>query len=348
MFPVQHKHIDWINNLRIFALFAVIILHTSAVLLAQYGKVPFTDWLAADFYNAVVRFAVPVFVMITGVLLLNRDYELGAFFKKRLGRVIAPFLFWSLVYVGYSWYNGDISFDADAWTNIKQVLHQLKYGASYHLWYVYMLIGLYLVIPVLNIFVRNATAAQLRYFLVIWLLAMLIMQPYLVRFNPQVDIRYFTGYIGYLVLGYYLAHIEFKSTAIRGWMIFIFILTIAIITVGTWLLYQSNSPYSTLFYEPLNPFIVLLSSSVFLTGRYTVPKVSPWLIRARDFVGSFNYGIYLAHALVLYLLDWVNISYKLCSPIISIPVTALCCFVITVGLVWLVNKIPFAGKWISG
>ena len=133
MSPVKHQNIDWINNLRIIALYAVIMLHTSAVLLAQYGKVPFGDWLTADIYNALTRFAVPVFVMITGALLLHREYELGDFFKKRLSRILTPFLFWSLVYIVYSWYNDEISFDAGAWTNIKQVLHLLKYGSSYHL-----------------------------------------------------------------------------------------------------------------------------------------------------------------------------------------------------------------------
>src|SRR5471030_556197 len=203
MSPVKHQNIDWINNLRFIALYAVIMLHTSAVLLAQYGKVPFGDWLAADIYNALTRFAVPVFVMITGALLLHREYELGDFLKKRLGSVIPPFLFWSLVYVAYSWYNGDIIFNGDTWTSVKQVLHLLKYGSSYHLWYVYMLIGLYFFIPVIGKFVRNATKRETEYFLVMWLVVMLIAQPYLVRFDPQVDLHYFADYGGYLVLGHY-------------------------------------------------------------------------------------------------------------------------------------------------
>lgn len=343
----KSPNINWINNLRLIALFAVIVLHTSAVLLAQYGKVPFNDWLTADFYNAVVRFAVPVFVMITGALLLHREYELDDFFKKRLSKVITPFLFWSLVYIGYSWYNGEIAFDADWWTNTKQVLHLLKYGSSYHLWYVYMLIGLYFVIPVIGKFVRNATEKELQYFLIVWFGVMMLSQPYLIRFNPQVDLHYFAGYIGYLVLGHYLAFKEFKRQNIRVWMALVFVLTIVVITFGSWMLYKNNSTVGTLFYEPISPTIVLLSASVFLMARFTMVKLSPAISRLRDFACGYNYGIYLAHALVLYLLDRVNISYKLCIPIISIPVTALICFVLTLGLVWLISKLPF-GKWISG
>ena len=345
--PAQNQNINWINNLRLIALYAVIVLHTTAVLLAQYGKVPFNDWLTADCYNAVVRFAVPVFVMITGALLLHREYELGDFFKKRLSRVITPFLVWSLVYIGYSWYNDEVTFDADAWTNTKLVLHLLKYGSSYHLWYVYMLIGLYFVIPVIGKFVRNATENEVLYFLIVWFGVMMLSQPYLIRYNPQIDLHYFAGYIGYLVLGHYLAFKEFKWQNIQAWMTLIFVLTVGIIAFGSWMLYKSNSTIGTLFYEPISPTIVFLSASVFLIARFTVVKLSPAVIRIRDFAGGYNYGIYLAHALVLYLLDRVNISYKLCIPIISIPATALICFALTLGLVWAISKLPY-GKWVSG
>src|SRR5471030_834261 len=236
MQPGKHQNIDWINNLRVIALFAVIVLHTSAVLLAQYGKVPYGDWLTADIYNAIVRFAVPVFVMITGALLLHREYELGDFFKKRLGRVVWPFLFWSLVYIGYSWYNEEISFGTDAWVNTKQVLYLLKDGSSYHLWYVYMLIGLYFFIPVLSKFVRNASEKEILYFLMIWVAVMLITQPYLVRYNPSVDMHYFAGFAGYLVLGHYLAFKDFNAKYLRLWMILLFVFSIALIAIGTWLI----------------------------------------------------------------------------------------------------------------
>jgi len=70
------QQLDWINNLRVLAMFLVVILHTTSPMLMAYGKVPNSYWLIADFYNALARFGVPVFVMITGALLLSRDYEL--------------------------------------------------------------------------------------------------------------------------------------------------------------------------------------------------------------------------------------------------------------------------------
>ncbi|HEY2583386.1 MAG TPA: acyltransferase family protein [Mucilaginibacter sp.] len=342
------ENIDWISNLRLIALYAVIILHSTAPLLMQYGKVPMTDWWMADFLNALVRFAVPVFVMITGALLLNREYEIGSFLKRRLSRVVVPFLFWSLVYIWYSWYIEEFTFSDNAWANIKIILHFFKYGSSYHLWYVYMLIGLYFFIPVIGKYVRNATEKEVLYFLIVWFAVMMLTQPYLSRFNPAVDMHYFVGYIGYLVLGHYLAYKDFNIKHLHFWMLIVFILSIAIITIGTWLVSQNSKWPGTMFYEPLNPAVLTLSASVFMIAKLTVPKVPAVITRIRDFAGRYNYGIYLAHALVLYFLDDpFGISYKLGLPIFSIPLTALICFILSLLLVWIINKIPL-GKWVSG
>jgi surface polysaccharide O-acyltransferase-like enzyme len=351
--PTKTENIDWINNLRLIALYAVIILHSTSPLLMQYSKVSMSDWWTADFLNAAVRFAVPVFVMITGALLLHREYEIGDFLKKRLTRVILPFLFWSLIYIWFSWFNEEITFGNDIWANIKQVLHLLKYGSSYHLWYVYMLIGLYFFIPVISKFVRNATEKEILYFLIVWLAVMLITQPYLSRYNPAVDMHYFVGYVGYLVLGHYLAFKDFNVKHLRLWMTVLFIFSIVLIAIGSRLIIPYSKLPGTMFYEPVNPAVSMLSASIFMIVKLTVPKVSPTVIRIRNFVGSYNYGIYLGHALVLYFLDdpfrdgSLSISYQLCAPIISIPLTALICFVLSVFLVWLISKIPF-GKWVSG
>lgn len=347
--PTKTENIDWINNLRLVALYAVIVLHCTSLLLMQYGKVSMSDWLVADFLNATVRFAVPVFVMITGALSLHREYEIGSFLKKRLIRVVVPFLFWSLVYIGYSLYNEEIAFTGDVWVNVKLVLHLLKIGSSYHLWYVYMLIGLYFFIPVIGKFVRHASEKEILYFLIVWFAVMLITQPYLVRYNPSVDMHYFAGFVGYLVLGHYLAFKDFNIKHLRLWMILLFLFSIALITIGSrWVMVDHKWP-STMFFEPVSPPVVILAASVFLVFKLSAPKLSPVIIRIRDFAGRFNYGIYLAHALVLYFLeDPFGISYKLCTPIIAIPLTALICFIVTLPLVWVINKIPFVGKWISG
>ena len=342
-------NLEWVTNLRFIALFSVIILHASAVLLTQYNKVPLADWLTADLLNAFVRFSVPVFVMITGALNLGREYEPVDFLKKRLGRIVIPFLFWSLVYILYSWYNGEIDFDNDTQTNIRLVLHQLKYGSSYHLWYIYMLIGLYLFIPVIGKFIRVATQKEITYFLLLWVITMFLEQPYVSRFKPQIDLHYFTGYLGYLVLGYYLSVRTFKTKFLNRFMLLSFVLTGVIITTGTYLLTKYQCKTTTLFYEPLAPFAVWLSISLFLFIKLSVFHLPPAVKQVRDFVGRYAYGIFLCHALVLYLLDLIfHIDYKICMSILSIPLTAVLCLALSTSLIWLINKLPLIGKYVGG
>jgi surface polysaccharide O-acyltransferase-like enzyme len=341
--------LEWINNLKVIALFAVIVLHTASPLLMDFKKAELNNWLVADFYNALVRFAVPVFVMITGALLLHREYEVTDFLKRRLSRIIWPFLFWSFIYIGYSWYNEDIAFTGDTWSNTSIVLHQLKYGAYYHLWYVYMLIGLYLFMPVISKFVRNATEKEILYFLLVWFMVLAFSQPYLSRFEPQVDIRYFGGYLGYLVLGHYLAFKELPQKGLKIPLIIYFFLCLVGITIGTYLFSVNSNALSTIMYEPLGPFVVLFSSGIFLLARITVFKLPGFLVKVRDLAGGLSLGIYLCHALFLVLIDdkW-GISYKLCNPIFSIPITALVCFLLSFLLIFIISKIPLIGKYISG
>ncbi|MDB5145406.1 MAG: acyltransferase family protein [Mucilaginibacter sp.] len=340
--------LEWINNLKVISLFAVIVLHAASPLLMGFKTVQTSTWLVADFYNALVRFAVPVFVMISGALLLHREYELGDFLKRRLTRIIWPFLFWSLIYIGYSWYNEDIAFTGDAWANTRIILHQLKYGAYYHLWYVYMLVGLYLFIPIISKFVRNASEKEILYFLLVWFAVISFSQPYLSRFQPQIDVHYFTGYLGYLVLGHYLAFKQLPQKGLKTPLIIYFFVCLISITAGTYLFSANSNGLSTLMYEPLGPFIILYASGIFLLARVTVFKLPETLAKARDLAGGLSLGIYLCHALFLTLLDDQGISYKLCNPILSIPVTALVCFLLSFLLIFIISKIPFIGKYISG
>ena len=153
------------------------------------------------------------------------------------------------------------------------------------------------------------------------------------------------------MLGYYLANKQFNK---RHFFLIVTVLaaiSVGGITWGTAALYHHYNGISTLMYEPLSWPIVLLASAVFILIKNTKPLKYLALINIRNFIGKFNYGIYLAHALALTLLDYdetYNLSYKSFNPFLSIPLTALVCFVLTLLLVYLINKIPFVGRHISG
>ncbi|MBN1412663.1 MAG: acyltransferase family protein [Spirochaetales bacterium] len=93
----------WADILRIIACFSVILLHSVAELLYKYKELKPDYWMAANFWDSLTRFCVPVFVMLSGYFLLGTRSELKPlpFFKKRILKILMPFLVWAAIY--YCW-----------------------------------------------------------------------------------------------------------------------------------------------------------------------------------------------------------------------------------------------------
>lgn len=141
--------VTWVENLRATATIAVILIHVSAPFVNE--TLGTSTAFNSIFWDAAARFCVPVFVMLTGALLLDRVMPLEVFFAKRFSRVFVPFVAWTIVYLIYHFITeyqaGGISSPILAAQFFAQ---KLLRGADYHLWYVYMLVGLYLLLPLLS------------------------------------------------------------------------------------------------------------------------------------------------------------------------------------------------------
>ena len=163
---IEKKDTSWLDIIRFIATIAVIVIHVTAPYIYQYGSISMAQW---NFYNVVdslSRFAVPFFVMLSGALLMNKEIQLADFLKKRFVRILIPFLFWSIVYSVYNYYKLNI----ENKMNISAyVLDCFTNGASYHLWYIYMLIGLYLLIPILAKWIQTSSDSSINYFILIWI-----------------------------------------------------------------------------------------------------------------------------------------------------------------------------------
>jgi surface polysaccharide O-acyltransferase-like enzyme len=212
---------------------------------------------------------------------------------------------------------------------------------------VYLLVGLYLVIPVISKFVRNASEKELLYFLAIWFITILISSPYLTRFETAVELRYFSGYIGYLVLGYYLANKQFNFPGAVFIAALVFICCATVITIGTYYLEVRTKELSTYFYEPVSPFVVTLSTCAFLIARNIRVKITPKLEGVFANTSKITLGIYFSHALILNILEINGITYAVFNPWLSIPVVALLCFAISSLLIWIMSKVPVV-KYLAG
>jgi len=220
IFYMSNERNIWYDNLRAIATVAVVGIHVSSDYAPATGSIPMSDFWVGNVFDSLSRFAVPVFVMLSGALLLPGEYPIGTFMKKRLMRVVVPFVFWSFIYIIRSVYENvqdgvHYTFEGLA----REVFVMFRDGSSIHLWYVYMIIGLYLFIPILGKWVRHSNGKERLYFLVVWLMVMLLDQPYAEKIKPAIDFGCFAGFGGYLVLGYCLSVTTFGSIIKRdGWV----------------------------------------------------------------------------------------------------------------------------------
>lgn len=332
----------WLDNLRVISTIAVIVLHVSAPILYKYGEISDKDWIIANVYDGMVRFCVPVFFMLSGALLLSKDYELSYFFKKRFWRILPPLIFWSLIYIFYDYILiGEKSFTPIEF--IKMIIRNLFNGSQFHLWFVYTLLGLYLLIPILRKWIKNSNNNDIVYFIIIWFITIIYSLPYFKMYLPKIPLTNFTGYVGYMILGYYLSNLTIKNKYIP---IIFTLIGITITIFGTYYLTVRNNEFSGYFYGYLTPNVILSSVGIFLLfKKYRIENSI--MKKIISFLSDESFGIYLVHILILTLLNNIGINWTFTNPIISIPITALICIILSSLIIYLIRKIKY-GKYISG
>jgi len=173
-------------------------------------------------YITFTRPCVPLFILLSGTLLLPLKRETGAFLKHRFFRVVIPFLVWSVLYV-FLPLPGKIVFGgpANAFTGNMNIdaynLMMIPYNftaSNVHFWFIYTIIGLYLFMPVISPWIKGASKKDLIFFLCIWVITLFF--PYIRLWFPQIQgecdwnsfgmLFYFSGYLGYLIMGIFLHH----------------------------------------------------------------------------------------------------------------------------------------------
>ena len=201
------------DALRVLAALAVVWLHTSA----QRWVIcyPSAEWIIRNFNDSLVRWCVPLFVMISGALFLDpyKKIKIKDLYTKNIVRIILIFLFWSFIYEAYS---GTLS------CGLKCFILNTIHG-PFHFWFLKMLIGLYITIPILRTIISNKMIEQ--YFIGIslitsFLVPMLLFLIEHINYNfyifveknyDEFEIKIALGYLGYFVLGHYLMNIKIKE-----------------------------------------------------------------------------------------------------------------------------------------
>ena len=346
------SHLFFADILRAISIFAVIILHTASDYVDQYGEISSSAWWSANIYNGLVRFCVPMFVLLSGALLLQPGKIVTAkeIFYKRLPRILIPLAFWSIVYVLFDNY---INHKTVGEINVAQQLKVFYQGpVVFHLWYLYMLTGIYLMYPVINIFISVATEKQLRYFLIVWFGANAIIGIINILFalDIGIDLNFFTGYIGYFILGYYLLNFNFTAIQLRNaYLLCLAGLVVSIITPFICVLLHFTN-FTPLVESDFTPdiFFTVTGLFLFMKNKIVTGVKSSFVTDIFMAVSKLSFGIYLIHILVMRIVFSEKNLYfdkiQALHPAGLIPLKAIIILILSFTIIKLIRLVPYLKK----
>lgn len=338
----------YLHVLRIFACLMVLLVHSGEFFYIGANNIIVREnHVSVNNYGSFMRACVPLFVMISGYLLLPIKETPSVFYKKRFTRLLIPFLIWSCLYAIVPFIKGEFT-SQQMWQGIYIIPVNFIASAG-HLWFVYMFIGIYLFIPVISPWVQTASKNFKLFFLAIWTFTLFL--PYIRTVIPEVmgesfwnkfsSVHYFSGFIGYLILGHYIrAYVRLSKIATVIWSLLL-IIGGYIITHQVFdhqLPFAKDLPELELSWAFPTINVAMMSAGLFLL--FSLIKIKS--ARAENFfagVSGLTYGMYLAHILILVPL-YGPINNWLKDPMLVIPVLAVSCFVVTYVLIKLLSYLP--------
>ncbi len=346
-----------LDLLRVVATYMVVQIHTGEFYyISPSGSVvntPAAHWVG--WLNSLFRSCVPLFVMISGVFLFPVRNE-GTFFRKRFSRVLVPFVVWCVIYAFYFYWQGTTTLQG-ALLDILKI--PVNFGTDVgHLWFVYMLLGIYLVAPVLSPWVESASRRSMERFLVLWAVSLTI--PYIHLVFPEIwgeafwnstpMLYYFSGYIGYAIAGAYIKRFHMQPSWLLSLAAIVLILVGYAVTASGFLHRLSTEQVLpklelTWGFETIN--VAMITVGLFLLFKDIQPAMSDSMLwKLLRNISQRSYGMYLAHIIVLNAVYGL-LNGRLANPLIKIPTLAIVAFLGTYGLITLISLLP-KNKWIVG
>lgn len=370
------EHIGWVDLLRVVACFLVVLSHSCDAFVAQFDA-DRGAFLTGAFTGSLVRCCVPLFVMMTGVLLLPVRTGLDPFYRKRIGRILPPLVFWSVVlpllfFVYYRYIASTASpiIDPASYTAGATLTKLYTFVFNFNfdttpLWYLYMLIGLYLVMPILSAWLQQASRQEVKRVLYVWGVSLVL--PYVKMAAPLLGYTgnfgnmgilgvcdwnafgtfyYVSGFIGYLLLAYYLVKYPPAWSWKRTLAITVpmFVAGYLITSLG-FVLTQEHFPgnYANLeiiwLFAGINVF--MMTFPVFVIVQKIKVPASAWLARA----ASLSFGIYLCHFIFVQVAyDWFDGPLPTMVRILGMAVSS---FAVSYLLVWAMYRFPLTRRFVK-
>ena len=367
----KNQHIVWLDVVRFIAMFTVVCCHCTDPFNFYPGTAPNIGEIKlwGAIYGSVLRPCVPLFVMITGALLLPVRGDTSTFYKKRIPRVFYPFLIWSVLYNLFPWITGLLGLNPqiilDFFPYAGEEVMQQSFSVSLeyilmipfnfsilavHMWYIYLLIGLYLYLPVFSAWVEKASERA----------KLMLLLPYYYQFvsnylwgtcswNSFGMLYAFAGFNGYLLLGHYLKNLEWSLKKTLAIGIPMFAVGYAVTFLGfrhITALPEYTDEMLELFFTYCSLNVVMMTIPVFMLAK-KVKVNSERMKKALANLTVCGFGIYMIHYFFtgpsVVLMRAINMPIGL-----QIPVAAILAFAVSWGLVWLIYRAGKVAKYIVG
>lgn len=371
----DNKRIIWLDFVKFIAISMMIAVHcTDNVTPTERSEAWYNLW--GSFYGSFMRPAIPLFVMVTGALLLPVKENISTFYTKRLTRLVIPFIVWSVLYNLFPWITGLLGLsptiinDFFAWAEPDQsfsgALHNILMipfnfsMLAVQMWYVYLLIGLYLYMPFFSAWVKQASVKEQKIFLTLWFISLFIpyLREYLTKdlwgtcsWNEFGLLYYFAGFNGYLLLGYYIKNNDINFS--WGKLAVIGIPSFIIGYCITFLEFKSITAIPgqpaelvELFFTYCSPNVLLMTLPIFLVIKKNHFK-SVTIRRFAINISTCTLGIWMSHYLFLgpcYML----VEFLPLHTMLKMIVCTILLLSITWGFVYVIRKSGKIGKWIMG
>lgn len=333
-----------IEGLRVLATLSVVLLHVTSICILYFCEPNTIASLLCACINDCCRFAVPVFVMITGFLLLKPEKIITYkdVIKKYSWRIVVILFTIGLL---YAWL--EIIF-VERQINFIQlcasILNVLQGNLWDHMWYLYMLIGVYLVIPVLKAFIKESSTRELDILLTILGVFGIIVPCFAVidNFKFAFDIPIAGFFVFYLLLGYRLSlidkqkQIKYNKYCLLG--IFMCILVIFLINIKGW-----RSLFQISYGAPI---IVIMSFLIFNCRFKDSGRKIKFIEPLKNLISNFSFGIYLFHPLWINLLTKVMHFNPMEWGVVSVVLFYFVIILLSIVTTWCYRKIPLIGKYI--
>lgn len=339
--------------LRLMATIAVIMTHVCGSEIHDIS-VTSSDFVWLNIIRAAITWDVPIFVMISGRFFLDskRDLSIKVLYQKYIKRLIISFAIWSALYSVYYVTSTRSIGLGNAPIEYKKYIFEFLTG-PYHMWYIFMLVALYIVSPILRKIAENKTIME--YFIILFLISQFI-QQYMIKMPGIGNIvntiwgkTYFymtLGYTGYFVLGFYLYRYGIPQKMEK----ILYIITVVLICfscVGTTIQSVEKGALDEFISTYQTPNVIIESCGIYLfvikrkVGRNFKSGIKSILEK----LGRWGLGIYLSHALMLEIISISGITAIFIHPIIGVLLMTACVFAMSVFIVYILQKVPVLRKY---